>query len=240
MSINLIQTHIHPSPTFFPYLSIMTQPNQCNMNPMTVPYPTHIHPPSHIPHGHPYGSPYYCPPPPPVHPPCGYYPYGGTMGGGYHYPPYPPQVTTLDAMPQPEDPFSAPNEDACTIESQHCDDLPIEEHCEIVEESHSHPDQSNHCDNDDVVSVCSSQSTMTSCTGSSYYSYASSHVHPHVPCTQTQTQPQPQPQQDTFILRVPKNRTYRVTTNGNEHGHIGPHVHINAYGQVLPNHPHLI
>ena len=219
----------------------MTQPNQCN----TVPYPTHIHPPSHIPHGHPYGSPYYCPPPPPVYPPCGYYPYGGTMGGGYHYPPHPPQVTTLDAMPQPDDPFSAPNEDACTIESQHCDDLPFEDdHCEIVEESHPHPhlDQTNHCDNDDVVSVCSSHSTMTSCTGSTYYSYASSHVHPHVPCTQPQPQPQPQlqPQQDKFILRVPKNKTYRLTSNGNEHGHIGPHVHVNAYGQVLPNHPHLI
>ena len=76
---------------------------------------------------------------------------------------------------------------------------------------------------------------MTSCTGSTYYTHASSHVHPHpkVPCT-------PRPQQDTFVIRVPKNKTYRVTANGNDHGHIGPHVHINAYGQVLPNHPHLI
>ena len=232
MSINLIQTHTHPPTcTFFPFIYLMTQPNQCN----TVPYPTHIHPPSHIPHGHPYGSPYYCPPPPPVHPPCGYYPYGGNMGGGYHYPPHPPQVTTLDAMPQPEDPFSAPNEDACTIESQHCDDIPIEEeYCEIVEETHPHPHPhphpAHHCDNDDVASISSSQSTMTSCTGSTYYTHG--HSHPKVPCTQ--------PQQDTFILRVPKNKTYRVTTNGNEHGHIGPHVHVNAYGQVLPNHPHLI
>jgi hypothetical protein len=27
--------------------------------------------------------------------------------------------------------------------------------------------------------------------------------------------------------------------NGTDHGHIGPHVHVNAYGQVLPTHPHL-
>ena len=49
----------------------------------------------------------------------------------------------------------------------------------------------------------------------------------------------PPVQQDTFILRVPKNKKYRIRTVDNNHGHIGPHVHVNAYGQVLPKHPHL-
>ena len=211
------------------------------MNPMPqqmsyVPYPTHIHPPSHIPHGHPYGSPYHCPPPPPPSY-CGY-PYGGSGGGGYypmHQPPYPPQVTTLDTMDPQEDPFSAPNEDVCTIESQECDELPVED-CHD-DQNHDHHIQQQpvqntphhnqvHCDDDDSISVCSSQTSMTSCTGSTYYTQ--------------QSHPKPQPQhQDTFVLRVPKNKKCRLNMNGTDHGHIGPHVHVNAYGQVLPTHPHL-
>lgn len=235
----------------------MSQSNHCNMTSNSqhyVPYPTHIHPPSHIPHGHPYGSPYYCPPPPPIH--CGY-PYGG--GGGYypmHPPPYPPQVTTLDTMDPQEDPFSAPNEDVCTIESQECDELPID-HCHDdhhQEDHHHHSDHTtvqdnihrrHHCndDDDDTISLCSSQTSMTSCTGSTYYTNTSCYTqhtqHPQHPQNQPQQHPQSQPQQDTFILRVPKNKKCRLNMNGTDHGHIGPHVHVNAYGQVLPTHPHL-
>ena len=82
---------------------------------------------------------------------------------------------------------------------------------------------------------------MTSCTGSTYYTNTSHYTQQSQHQNQSQQHPQSQsqPHQDTFILRVPKNKKCRLNMNGTDHGHIGPHVHVNAYGQVLPTHPHL-
>lgn len=195
-----------------------------------------------------YYDPYYCHQPPMMMPP----PYYGTCPP--QAPPYMhPPVYTPSIYPnglQSADPFSPPhydkhlfenhhNQDNCdnhTVESQQCDSIPI--HPPECHEQQPQPQtQDNTCQtttnnhhthvDDDLSTVCSNH-TYSSC------SCITNAVDEEEKKEEEPVIEEPPVQQDTFILRVPKNKKYRIRTVDN-HGH----VHVNAYGQVLPKHPHL-
>jgi hypothetical protein len=197
-----------------------------------------------------YYDPYYCHQPPMMMPP----PYYGTCPP--QAPPYMHQpVYTPSIYPnglQSSDPFSPPdydkhlfdnhhNQDNCdnhTVESQHCDSIPIhppechEEQTQTQTQDNTCPTTTNnhhtHVD-DDLSTVCSNH-TYSSCSCITNVVDEEEKKEEEEPVVED-----PPVQQDTFILRVPKNKKYRIRTVDNNHGH----VHVNAYGQVLPKHPHL-
>jgi len=212
-----------------------------------------------------YYDPYYCHQPPMMMPP----PYYGTCPP--QAPPYMhPPVYTPSIYPnglQSSDPFSPPdydkhlfenhhNQDNCdnhTVESRHCDSIPIhppechEEQPQTQTQDNTCQttttnNDSNHNDNthghhhnhhshidDDLSTVCSNH-TYSSCSCITNVVDEEEKKEEEEPVVED-----PPVQQDTFILRVPKNKKYRIRTVDNNHGH----VHVNAYGQVLPKHPHL-
>ncbi len=237
----------------------------CNTNPMYT-YPSHIQPrrtsyydPPSYSCSIPMMPQYACPPMPPPHYHNPYIP---------HYPQhpqyiYPGGLHSADPFSPPEYDkhlFEEPKEqtDTATVESQHCDSIPIHHHDEHHDHDHHHHTQEETCNKqpdipndhhhhhhheEDNYSTCSSHSSMTSTT----YSHCSNVNQP--------VQQDPPVQQDTFILRLPKNRKCNIKTDeGHVISHIQPihphehrhahrhghrHVHVNAYGQVLPIHPQL-
>ena len=210
-----------------------------------------------------YYDPYYCHQPPMMMPPP-YYGQCPPQAPPYMHPPvYTPSIYPNGL--QSSDPFSPPdydkylfdnhhNQDNCdnhTVESQHCDSIPIhppechEEQTQTQDntcQTTTTNNDSNHNDNthghhhnhhshidDDLSTVCSNH-TYSSC------SCITNVVDEEEKKEEEESVVEDPPvQQDTFILRVPKNKKYRIRTVDNNHGH----VHVNAYGQVLPKHPHL-
>ena len=198
-----------------------------------------------------YYDPYYCHQPPMMMPPP-YYGQCPPQAPPYMHPPiYTPSIYPNGL--QSADPFSPPhydkhlfenhhNQDNCdnhTVESQHCDSIPI--HPPECHEEQPQPQtqtQDNTCQtttnnhhthiDDDLSTVCSNH-TYSSC------SCITNVVDEEEKKEEEPVTEDPPVQQDTFILRVPNNKKYRIRTVDNNHGH----VHVNAYGQVLPKHPHL-
>ncbi len=147
----------------------------------------------------------------------------------YHYQPHihgPVHDTYAEEEKKKEEEFAPPDydnhmydlPDEHTIESQECDSIPVRSipdcgshscHPEVYGPPRTKPD----CEcNDDTSTICSQEQSI---------------------CTvQSNTQ------RDRFILRVPKNKKCKIKTD-EHHGHMGNHMHLNAYGQLLPHHPNM-
>lgn len=222
-----------------------------------------------------YYDPYGCQPPPMMMPPT----YYGTCPPHAPHHMHPP-VYTPYSYPnglQSTDPFSPPHYDKHlfenhhhhneydnhTVESQHCDSIPIHPpeynepqtqhqtqtqtqdntyqttttNNDLIHNDNTHSHHHNHNGHidDDLSTVCSNY-TYSSC--SCITNVVDDTKEEEEKKEEEPVTEDPPVQQDTFILRVPKNKKYRIRTVDN-HGHIDPHVHVNAYGQVLPTHPHL-
>jgi hypothetical protein len=176
-----------------------------------------------------------CPPQPCMYPQHPYYPphYQAPphYQTPYHYQPHihgPVHDTYAEEEKKKEEEFAPPDydhhmydlPDEHTVESQECDSIPVRSipdcgshsfHPEVYGPPRTKPD----CEcNDDNSTICSQEQSESVCT------------------VQSNTQ------RDTFILRVPKNKKCKIKTN-ESHGHMGNHMHLNAYGQLLPHHPNM-
>ena len=216
-------------------------PYYCHQPPMMMPPPY-------------YGT---CPPqaPPYMHPPVytpSIYPNGLQSADPFSPPHYDKHLF--------ENHHNQDNCDNHTVESQQCDSIPIhppECHEEQPQPQTQPQPQPQTQDNTCQTTTADNNSIRNDNTHGHYHNHhthvdddlstlCSNHTYSSCSCItnvvdeeekKEEEEPvieEPPVQQDTFILRVPKNKKYRIRTVDN-HGH----VHVNAYGQVLPKHPHL-
>ena len=229
-----MSSHCNNNNSFYPYPMQKTSYYGCSQqqyntaacpsnapmyHPPYYPPPYYAYPPPH--HHHPPQN------PPPQNPPHQYPPYQHPPY--QHHDPY-SSGDVLNSII--DDQFSPPDydkhlyenehdhcsdDDQATIESQVCDSIPLQNNNE--QQSHNHddshtqtdvhhqPNQNNHNDNDDDIMSCCTVSTNY--TNSTYTSTCST-INNNKAVVPSYN---PQPIQDTFILRVPKNRKGKIYLN---------------------------
>jgi hypothetical protein len=204
-----------------------------------------------------------CPPQPcmyPQHPYNPQYPYNPPHHQTpYHYQPHihgPVHDTYAEEEKKREEEFAPPDydnnlydfPDERTIESQYCDSIPVrsipddgshschpevyghprtkphsecddeeKKECDDEEKKECDDEEKKECDDEEKKECDDETSTICS-------------QEPSVCTVESNTQ------RDTFILRVPKNKKCKIKTD-EPHRHIRNHMHLNAYGQLLPHHP---
>lgn len=175
-----------------------------------------------------------CPPQPCMYPQYPYYPPPNPHYQSpyhYQYPPHnhingPVHDTYAEEEKKREEEFAPPDydhhmydlPDEHTIESQECDSVPVR----------SIPDCGSHSCHPEVYGP-----SRCGCKEDCKEDSNDCNDDTSTICTEESTT-----QRDTFILRVPKNKKCRIKTD-EPHGHMGTHMHMNAYGQMLPHHPNV-
>ena len=215
-----MSSHCNNNNSFYPYPMQKTSYYGCSQQQYNT-----ASCPSNAPMYHPpyYPPPYYAYPPPqypPQYPPHNHHHHHPPQNSPHHHH-HDPYSTGDILNSNTNDPFSPPdydkhlydnNHDHCsdddqaTIESQVCDSIPLPSNDQNHHNhEHHHPIENNYMsdDNDDNMSCYTESSNST-------YTSTCSTINNNKEVVQSYN---PQPIQDTFILRVPKNRKGKIYLN---------------------------
>lgn len=214
-----MSSHCNNNNSFYPYPMQKTSYYGCSQQQYNT-----AACPSNAPMYHP---PYYPPPyyayPPPQYPPQNSHHHHPPQNSPHHHH-HDPYSTGAVLNSNTNDPFSPPDydkhlyenehehcsdDDQATIESQVCDSIPLPSNDQNHHNhEHHHPVENNYMsdDNDDNMSCYTESSIYTNST----YTSTCSTINNNKAVVPSYN---PQPIQDTFILRVPKNRKGKIYLN---------------------------
>ena len=143
----------------------------------------------------------------------------------YMNPTMPQEVYVVPVhVPPSEDPFARPHEDDHD-EVMSCDSIPVTCNDQVCNDQVCDPICNDHVCNDPICDPICDEVCDPICDEVCDTDEVCDNTDETCECDTTP--------KDTFILRVPRHKRPKLVINDTNHGHMGRHLHIDQYGNIL-------